>query len=130
MAVMFGLSRPAAWTEQALCREVDPDLFYADKGDWHSVITAKLVCRRCPVRDACLAHALETNEVHGVWGGLSPQQRILWRQRRGMTSRVSVDDWHGTTGGYRRHYRQGTKVCERCREAAKVARAGRGVRGA
>jgi WhiB family redox-sensing transcriptional regulator len=47
-----------------------------------------VICRRCPVRDSCLAYALENNETHGVWGGMTPQQRKDLR-------RLSRGDWRG-----------------------------------
>lgn len=126
---MFGLPRPAEWMQEALCQEVDPDLFYAERGDAAQVDRAKQVCRRCPVVVECLEHAVKTGEVHGVWGGLAPQERVEWRQRRGMTRKgLSLDDWHGSAGGYRKHYREGTKVCQACREAERVARANRRCR--
>jgi WhiB family redox-sensing transcriptional regulator len=36
---------------------------------------AKAVCRRCPVRRRCAAHALATPEPYGIWGGLSEADR-------------------------------------------------------
>lgn len=37
--------------------------------------TAARACRRCPVRAACLAYAMAAGERHGVWGGLTPDER-------------------------------------------------------
>lgn len=42
--------------------------------DWHSSDPAEqedcaAICRRCPLREACLAGALERDEPAGVWGG-------------------------------------------------------------
>jgi Transcription factor WhiB len=39
------------------------------------VAQAKAICAGCPVRRECLAFALRTHQVHGVWGGLSEQER-------------------------------------------------------
>lgn len=80
------VAEPEKWTEEALCREVDPDLWYpenhADQGR-----NAKMVCRRCPVRAACLEYALRHNEQYGIWGGLSRKQRdAVARQRRGQVA--------------------------------------------
>ena len=36
---------------------------------------AKEICRSCPVRDACLQYALGIREQHGIWGGLSENER-------------------------------------------------------
>jgi WhiB family redox-sensing transcriptional regulator len=65
----------------ARCVEVDPELHFPDKG--HSTAPAKRVCMACEVRTECLEYALEHEEVHGVWGGLSyPQRRRLLLVRR------------------------------------------------
>jgi WhiB family redox-sensing transcriptional regulator len=37
--------------------------------------TAKLVCNGCAVRLLCLNHAIHKPELHGVWGGLTPNER-------------------------------------------------------
>ncbi|MEJ8645170.1 WhiB family transcriptional regulator [Streptomyces sp. MS1.HAVA.3] len=33
------------------------------------------MCAGCPVRRACLDHALRTREPFGVWGGLTEEER-------------------------------------------------------
>jgi WhiB family redox-sensing transcriptional regulator len=44
---------------------------------------AKAVCAQCPVREACLAHALSVREKDGVWGGCTERERRrIIRQRR------------------------------------------------
>src|SRR5688500_3927195 len=49
------------------CRQVDPELFFAEVPA--DVEEAKALCRDCPIREACLAGALERREPWGVWGG-------------------------------------------------------------
>ena len=66
------MSRPD-WMGYARCTEVDPDLHFPDKG--HSTAQPKRICMACEVRVECLAYAIEHNEEHGVWGGLSYKQR-------------------------------------------------------
>lgn len=61
--------------EEAACRNEDLELFFA-VGDGREE-EAKAVCRRCPVRWECLTYALETRQRHGVWGGLTPDERVL-----------------------------------------------------
>ena len=61
------------WREDALCREVDPDRFFPEKGG--TTAPAKQVCRRCAVAEECLAYALEHDERFGIWGGLSERER-------------------------------------------------------
>ena len=36
---------------------------------------AKEICHGCGVEDACRSHALTTGEQHGIWGGLSENER-------------------------------------------------------
>ncbi len=40
------------------------------------VAGAKEICARCLVRSECLSFALRTRQAHGVWGGMSEQERI------------------------------------------------------
>lgn len=61
------------WDERALCAEVDPGLFFPDKG--HTVTDAKRICMRCEVRTQCLDDALATNERFGVRGGKTERER-------------------------------------------------------
>ena len=44
-----------------------PELFFADTQAVLEV--ARGLCGSCPVKDLCLAGALERHEPHGVWGG-------------------------------------------------------------
>lgn len=70
-----------AWTENALCAQVDPELFFPDKGG--SVREAKAVCAACPVRGQCLEYAMEhetSDTWPGVYGGLSSKQRRVLRR--------------------------------------------------
>lgn len=67
------------WQDDALCREVDPELFFPELS--HPTTEAKRVCALCPVVDDCLAYALEADEPFGVWGGWSPRQRRIWLNR-------------------------------------------------
>ena len=50
---------------------------------------AKAVCAACPVREACLEHALGFREKEGVWGGATERERrriIRQRRRIGLTA--------------------------------------------
>ena len=62
-----------AWQDGALCAQVDPDEWYPEKGG--SILKAKTICRRCPVREPCLRYAMDSGEIHGVWGGLGHEER-------------------------------------------------------
>ena len=72
------------WHDQAACRDADPDLFFPD-GDIRSVRAqvkaAKLICRSCPVRTVCLSWALTSGQAHGIWGGLTEDERRRLHRR-------------------------------------------------
>jgi WhiB family redox-sensing transcriptional regulator len=61
------------WQEDALCAEVDPEIFFPDRGG--SSKTAKAICRTCPVAVECLEYALETDQGYGVWGATTEADR-------------------------------------------------------
>jgi WhiB family redox-sensing transcriptional regulator len=81
---------PRGWEAEAACRsgqEVDPALFF-EPDEFHpeawkaqTQAAAKAVCARCPVREDCLDHALETGEQFGIWGGLTADERREIRHR-------------------------------------------------
>lgn len=64
------------WRTRAACRDVDPELFHPlSELDLPRIDAAKAVCGRCPVADRCLTWAVDTGQAHGVWGGLTAEQR-------------------------------------------------------
>jgi len=69
------------------CRMNDPELFFAELPA--DVESAKALCRGCPIRQACLAGALDRKEPWGVWGGelfvsgvVVPRKRPRGRPRK------------------------------------------------
>jgi WhiB family redox-sensing transcriptional regulator len=78
--------RKLDWLDLGACRDEDPDLFFpitsAGPGR-QQVAAAKAVCARCAVRQACLRFALEARQDHGVWGGMSEEERRAIRNARG-----------------------------------------------
>lgn len=81
-------SGPLAWQADAICRTVDPEIFFPEKGG--SVRDAKKVCDTCKVKAECLDYALENNERFGVWGGESEQERRM-RRRRGRAAQKGLN---------------------------------------
>lgn len=72
------------WRHRAACLTEDPELFFpiGNTGPALMQITeAKKVCRRCDVREACLQWALDAGQDHGVWGGLSEDERRAMKRR-------------------------------------------------
>jgi WhiB family redox-sensing transcriptional regulator len=72
------------WRARAACRTEDPDLFFpvGNTGPaLYQIEEAKAVCRRCPVMERCLQWALDSGQEHGVWGGLSEDDRRRMKRR-------------------------------------------------
>ncbi|MDQ3885564.1 MAG: WhiB family transcriptional regulator [Actinomycetota bacterium] len=65
---LLNVTRPPAWVADALCAEVDPELWYPDKGG--STWPARRICQRCPVRPD-----LSTNGVGLCRGTATPAPR-------------------------------------------------------
>ncbi len=72
--MITGIPRPGDWTLSALCAQVDPALFFPEKGGIGGQ-AAKRICARCAVRDQCLDYALEHGDLFGIFGGLSERER-------------------------------------------------------
>lgn len=71
------------WEQPAVelpCRMADPELFFAEAPV--DVEQAKALCLDCPVREVCLAGALERREPWGVWGGELFVNGVVVAQKR------------------------------------------------
>ena len=66
------------WFDEAVCAQVDANLWFPDKGKRGSA--AKAICRTCPVIDACLAHALADPSIQGIWAATSEKERAKLRR--------------------------------------------------
>ena len=75
-----------SWRESAACRYLETDLFFPIGKTGRAVEEiqrAKEVCAGCPVRQPCLAFALDTHQGYGIWGGYDEdERRVMLRQRR------------------------------------------------
>lgn len=66
------------WLPDALCRGLSQDFFYPPldaPSPNHYYTIGKHVCKGCPEWRNCLAEADKNEEVWGLWGGLTPQER-------------------------------------------------------
>lgn len=73
------------WQNRGACLNLDVNQFYPERGG--SARKAKMLCNGnpyaekgpvrlpCPVREQCLRYAVENQETHGIWGGLSQRER-------------------------------------------------------
>ncbi|MER7151223.1 WhiB family transcriptional regulator [Streptomyces lydicus] len=75
------------WSEQALCRQEDPDEFSPAVYNTATVREPKAICNRCPVEAKCLeeAFAEEAGLPHqfrsGIRGGTTPRERAAIDKR-------------------------------------------------
>lgn len=74
------------WKSAAACGSADPDLFFPVPPSGHhqaQVAKAKALCADCPVRGQCLDYAVQTSQRHGIWGGMTEEERyrVLRRTR-------------------------------------------------
>ncbi len=87
----------SSWITGAACRDhPDPDLWFLERR-YHQEHTAsqqaasqeaKAICRTCPVTDECLEFAFETFASHGIFGGLTPNERKALRAKTSDTRRA------------------------------------------
>ena len=78
------MPRTRPWQADAVCAGADPDDFFpyddgdsiADStiGNLRADTTISNFCAVCPVRVACLRHALDRSE-RGIWGGTTEEDR-------------------------------------------------------
>lgn len=111
------------WRTKALCAQVDPEMFFPDKGG--STKDAKRVCLNCEVRAECLDDALATDDRFGVRGGLSERERRKLKQQltpRPPRARPVTAAQCGTEAGAKAHAARHEKACDACKQAATLAR--------
>src|SRR5690606_23210069 len=74
------------WQDSSLCAQVSAELFFPSKGGTYT--EAKKICDSCLVRTNCLEKALMdekgliTRERFGMFGGLTPRQRVIAEKKR------------------------------------------------
>ncbi|MBB4854075.1 WhiB family redox-sensing transcriptional regulator [Mycobacteroides chelonae] len=85
------------WQVKAICRGMSTDIFYHAESQRGAIrkqyeVQAKQICNDCPVRRQCAAHAIRTDEPHGVWGAMTTRERRLamTRSRRKATAADQV----------------------------------------
>ena len=70
---------PASWRTGAACRNMGPERWHPEREESaEAVAKLRAVCADCPARGACLRQGI--TELHGVWGGLSVEQRKTLRR--------------------------------------------------
>ena len=106
---------PDGWRHNAACRErIDDDLWFLtsrNNSDRYAAACAEAVtiCAGCPVRAVCATVAITTRADHGVWGGLTTEDRATIRSavaagtKAGASSRpfLPMAKARGFSGGAR-----------------------------
>jgi WhiB family redox-sensing transcriptional regulator len=59
----------------AKCRTQDSENINFFSDDYSGSYSAVKFCQDCPVKKACLQYAIENEIYHGVWGGVSQNNR-------------------------------------------------------
>lgn len=86
------------WRTAAACQSADPELFFPVSGSGPSVdqvTAAKAICELCAVSSECLSFAQRTGTLHGIWGGLTEQERT---RRRPLSMAASASGTRSTAG--------------------------------
>jgi WhiB family transcriptional regulator, redox-sensing transcriptional regulator len=80
----------AQWRAASACLSADPDLFFpiaTGSAVTRETRMALRVCGGCQVRQECLDFAMRSPEMHGIWGGTTPEDRLRARRRRAELGR-------------------------------------------
>jgi len=96
--------RDESWRELARCADSDTEVFFPprDKAKYKDIAAeAKTFCfgvnggPSCPVRLECLWYAVESDEVHGIWGGMSHRERnaLVRKWRRLYKSEMTLQEY-------------------------------------
>jgi len=81
LADLLDLAAPPAWMKEALCAQVDAEIWFPEKGGSNK--TARAICAQCPVRRTCLEYSLTLEDnPWGIWGGTSMKDRYELRRAR------------------------------------------------
>lgn len=72
-----------SWKVWGACyKSENPEFFPEPHKGRGGAKKTKEICARCPVQEECLEFAIETNQPHGVWGGLTYSSRMRLRKER------------------------------------------------
>jgi WhiB family redox-sensing transcriptional regulator len=68
----------------AACADVPTEVFFYEgnaAGNARATTIAKSICNKCPIAEACLTWAVHNKEEYGIWGGKTPNERRILRDR-------------------------------------------------
>lgn len=96
--------RDESWRADARCVDADTEVFFPprDKSKYKSIAAeAKVQCfgangkTPCPVRLDCLWYAVDSDEVHGIWGGMSHRERnaLVRKWSKHHKSKMTLEEY-------------------------------------
>jgi WhiB family redox-sensing transcriptional regulator len=129
-----------SWREEAACRGMDTELWFTTYT--YDGSKGKTICRGCPVQFNCALYAVNNGLWHGIFGGMTPEDRRTFARKFGVPRHGDLDGYVedgcrcgrciaaleearqvrgsnakcGSSGGYREHYRLGEEPCVECRD--------------
>lgn len=74
------------WMDSSACKTynaIGAD-WYADPATPEQKLAISICHSVCPVKEQCLAYAVDTEERHGVWGGYTVKQRQVLARKKGQ----------------------------------------------
>jgi WhiB family transcriptional regulator, redox-sensing transcriptional regulator len=82
---MSAIGNATNWRSAGACLSADPDLFFPISSTGpaeRQIARAKKICAGCSVRRECLEFALSHNQIYGIWGGTTAEDRQRERRRK------------------------------------------------
>lgn len=82
-----------AWRDKAACLGLPNEIFFPTSMSIHKWDEGKSICAECPVTKECLELALSRDELEdrwGIFGGLSPAERLEERDKRAKEKRQII----------------------------------------
>ena len=92
MNLVKDISSNAHWISDANCKNMDTDLFFVEVNKSYDPFV-KEVCSDCSVIEKCAWYANEMSAIHGVFGGMTPNQREKWRKKNKIILGESRENW-------------------------------------
>lgn len=75
-----------SWADGALCKGQPTEWWFPvdhnTRENRQFIVQAKTICNICKVKQECLSSAIKNSELFGIWGGKTPSERGISRNRR------------------------------------------------
>ena len=86
------------WQLNARCRSSGSRTFFGSEDETRRARMrrerdAKLICAGCDVLEHCRAWALQFDESHGIWGGMTANERERARRKPSVDELEKILDW-------------------------------------